>query len=1307
MKRILLLISFCVVSICGYSQTEDIIDDYDAIALKQKADSLCLLSNKMFYAKDYEDAINSYVEVLKLYEKAVGKENSSYASALYNLFVTYYSSDDYEAAICLSKETVQIYEIVFGKNSSEYAGVLEVLAHCFYMLNDYAKAAELQTEVLAIKEQILDKKNPDYVATLNNLAGYNYYNGCYEEAISRRTEALNIEGNIYGKESEEYAISLQEIAQYNSKLYHWDEAARMEAEASNIYGKVYGKDSEEYTNSLCELAHYNFECSNYTEAARIGAEALTVCERVYGRESEEYFRAAKNLAVYYGRCNLYVRNHDEQDYSQKEKGIKKVALDVCEKVYGKNTTQYAETLTSLLNCYGIVDTYQEAIILSKGALDIYEDIYGKVSEEYSWLLSRIAKCYEELGDYTEAIKFYTESLYIDEKISGHDSNSYASDLNILARCYSEKGNYSEAIRLSTEALNVKEKVYGKESWEYTNALGWLGSFYYDLGNYSEALRVSKEALGISKVNFITDLSRIALCNYALGNYEEAFRNRMELKQFLEELEEDVYDEVEPDSIAGPDYLLLLSHLAESYSSLGKDTIAHELHSHVVAMCEKYYRDQFYYGWSLEELSEFYSSIGNTRKAAEVQARVVDAYEEIYGKGHPDYATSLYKLSLYNCWLHDYKKATEQCEEALLTIRNTLGVYSYKYGNALFVLSNCHFGQNDTKALNQSAFETSEVIGDMLQREFRILPTSARSILWSNNKVWYEKLAHEYAYKLSSDTLSALGYNAVLLSKGLLLNSEIEFSKLIQESGDSEVIAMYDYLRTLRLQINKLLEKPISERFANVDSLERIAQAKESALIERSKVYGDFTKNLVITWDQVQEKLTNKDAAVEFVSFPLNADSTMYIAYTLRKGWEYPRMIPLFEEKQLLGVQQGDRYTTDSISRLVWKPLDDVMQGVERVYFAPSGELYNIAIESIPSHEDGGETLVGEHLDFYRLSSTRELALIKDESRWDEAAVYGGLQYGMSVKGMIEEDGKYEKTAGQKRGNSTPSYYVVREDSIGRGDRDNAQGLEYLEGTKREAEAITHDLERKAIDARLFTDSIGTETSFKALGGKKTTIIHIGTHGFFNDRKKKYKEDKLQLLGIDQQAKVIEDDALTRSGLYFAGADNVILNGLSAVPDSIDDGRLTAAEIAQLDLRELDMVVLSACQTGLGEITGDGVFGLQRGFKKAGAQTIVMSLWNVDDEATRLFMTKFFETMKLDKEGHPTNKHEAFLAAQRYLRDEYEIEQTRVINGNLTASQIRRLEREGQTIEKKTITEKVKPYKDPKYWAAFIMLDGIN
>jgi len=144
----------------------------------------------------------------------------------------------------------------------------------------------------------------------------------------------------------------------------------------------------------------------------------------------------------------------------------------------------------------------------------------------------------------------------------------------------------------------------------------------------------------------------------------------------------------------------------------------------------------------------------------------------------------------------------------------------------------------------------------------------------------------------------------------------------------------------------------------------------------------------------------------------------------------------------------------------------------------------------------------------------------------------------------------------------------------------------------------------------------------------------------------------------------EDLSLSRSGLFLAGASS----GLDPeqrkyIPDGVDDGILTAKEISRMDFKGLDLVVLSACQTGLGEVTSEGVFGLQRGFKKAGAQTIVMSLWNVSDKPTRELMTEFYRNLVSGK-----SKREAFILAQDKIRLKYI---------------------------------------DPKMWAGFIMIDGIE
>ena len=147
---------------------------------------------------------------------------------------------------------------------------------------------------------------------------------------------------------------------------------------------------------------------------------------------------------------------------------------------------------------------------------------------------------------------------------------------------------------------------------------------------------------------------------------------------------------------------------------------------------------------------------------------------------------------------------------------------------------------------------------------------------------------------------------------------------------------------------------------------------------------------------------------------------------------------------------------------------------------------------------------------------------------------------------------------------------------------------------------------------------------------------------------------------------LEDKPMTRSGLLFSGCNRVFRH--EQIPEGEEDGILTAHEIAMLDLRGLDLVVLSACQTGLGDvISGEGVFGLQRGFKKAGANTILMSLNKVDDEATRMLMVEFYRNLMNGK-----TKRQSLKDAQQYLR--------KVDNGK---------------------------YDAPKYWASFIMLDGID
>lgn len=199
----------------------------------------------------------------------------------------------------------------------------------------------------------------------------------------------------------------------------------------------------------------------------------------------------------------------------------------------------------------------------------------------------------------------------------------------------------------------------------------------------------------------------------------------------------------------------------------------------------------------------------------------------------------------------------------------------------------------------------------------------------------------------------------------------------------------------------------------------------------------------------------------------------------------------------------------------------------------------------------------------------------------------------------------------------------------------------------------------------FSGSDGTEVSFKSLGGKNFGIIHIATHGFFHDKESISKDQCTYLQEIYSNYDP-EDKTLSQSGLFLSGSADAY-EGIN-IPNESEDGILTAQEISSLDFRTVDLVTISACDSGKGEISGDGVFGLQRGFKKAGAQSILMSLWKVDDEATCLLMTEFYKHWI----GEGKTKHDALELAKQTVR-----------------------------------SHKEKGWDNPEYWAAFILLDGLE
>ena len=1097
------------------------------------------------------------------------------------------------------------------------------------------EAIEVGTEALNLKGQVLGKENADYAKMLHDLAVYNYLLGNHSEAIRLGTEALNIRKRVLGKENIDYMASLHNLALCYSALGNYTEAIPLETEMLSIIKPTLGKEHPDYVVVLAFLAFYHSHLGNYTEAIHFETEALNIKEQTLGKEHPDYLKSLSNLSIYYSTLG----NYAEAIHFETE------ALNIKEQALGKEHPDYAQSLGNLANYYESLGNYTEAIKFVSETVSITGSVLGKEHPDYATSLHNLAHLYYRLGNYTEASQLETKALNIRERTFGKRNSDYLKSLSNLSIYYSDLGNYAEAIRLGTEALNIRERILGKEHPDYAQSLGNLAIEYRYLSNYTEAFRLDTEALNI--------------------------RERILGKEH-------------------PDYLKSLSNLALYHSDLGDQDEAIRLWTETLNTRERILgKEHPDYALNLDNLAGAYCSLGNYDEAIRLGTEALNTIERVLGKEHPDYATTLKTLSTCYSALENYDEAIRLGTEAVNITEHSCGIRHPRLIYQKAALSSYYFNNNDFKNAEQYVIDINNAYKNYIRNTFANLASSERSLFWNAENSWFEKAINIYAYYTCSQQIISDGYDLTLFSKGILLNSERDFSDLIMESNDKDAIETFDKLRTTRSTLNKLYEKPIVKRFLNTDSLENVAIHLEKKLIGKSKIYGDFTHNMTICWKDIQKKLNPNDVAVEFVCFPIQNDSIIYAAYVVDSKMKNPKMITLFEARQLEKISGASYYTTPVLSRLVWSKLDNYISNSDNIYFAPAGELHNIAIESLPDYK--ANSIISDRHNFYRLSSTRQLAVNMDKNPLEKAVLYGGLRYNTSVE-ILEKDAKKYSIFSARDFSA-----IVQTDSLSlRG------GASELPATKIEVEDIDRKFKSINVKPLLYTDTTGTEASFKDLSGKKINIMHIATHGFYWTEKEARRMNNLNFLQLNdnKSARYVEDKALTRTGMLFSGANNA-LSG-KPIPENIQDGILTAREISFLNLRGLDMVAMSACQTGLGEITGDGVFGLQRGFKKAGANSLLMSLWKVDDKATQMLMTKFYEYFLSGK-----SKLKSLTLAQKYLR-EYEEYDTISDDSNLTASQLRKKQKlnDGQGVSSAE-TIRIKPFDKPQYWAAFILLDALD
>lgn len=970
------------------------------------------------------------------------------------------------------------------------------------------------------------------------------------------------------------------------------------------------------------------------------------CNSISGYSNSEL--AALPDSVFFDYCYLKAVILDLNGIeSEKEKqSYLKKAKNLCSKLYGIHSPVYLEICWALGNSYektgdtvSAFELYQAALIQSRGFYNLEDD---DVRWQYNDIATKVLNWYQDDSLRYQMIKnrnrlaprYSTNNAKVnDDEFYDEFSDESRMSIGIMADQLFNNGNWVDASHLYDSLAVTTINPVAKATLQELEAICQINM--EDFGK-AEQLLLSNIDLLTSHKNtkvYRRTLSLLSSLYSAIHNYTKAYTYALEAKFTYEEV---------LDFSKG--YITTLHRFATLEQ--GNNNIWNAILLEDVAMQEIYKNTAFDQGGistsreiflanSLSSDAIFYHKIGFEEDAYHNLKSAI----EIAKANNFDSSPYYHNLATLYASSKDFEKSWHAEKEAYALTRSCKNKIEIGIG---LCLSEYFANQKISKDI---IIESSDNLRNMINQIFAYTSVSERKNFWSYYEYYFPVL-NFIAYQTGDSILYRKIYDNILIEKGLLLHTTNALHDQILNNGTNEDIQKYNHMLQLRMMMPSLGKEESIQFLSEIERLDKELQVKFSD-------FDNFKQSMNISYLDVQQQLDEEDIAIEFYNIPeVERDGPdndidlkyRYCALILRKNYTTPHILPLCTDDKLNSIDRETIYETDSIYNLIWKPLEQELKGVKNIYFAADRELHKIGIEYAPISKG---CIIGDKYNLYRLSSTRVLAENKTKNKKESAVLYGGLKYDLDKDELIAESrsGDYHPTSTSRAFTAENSRY----------------GVKYLPGTLKEVEEISKNF---SSSPRLITDISGTEESFKSLAGSSTDIIHLATHGFFWNEDDAQKHDYVTFLNpSNRSSQSNEDKALMRSGLLFSGA-NIGLKG-ETLPDDVEDGVLTALELSNMNLGNVDMVVMSACESGLGESSGEGVFGLQRGFKLAGANTLLMSLWQVDDAVTPKLMTEFYRNYLSGK-----SKHESLRLAQKSLRDSSE-------------------------------------YSDPDYWAAFILLDGIK
>ena len=1007
-------------------------------------------------------------------------------------------------------------------------------------------------------------------------------------------------------------------------------------------------------------------------------QAMEIRKKLLGEVNEDYITSLNNYALAIGM---------EENYAEAIR-LQTQVLNLCDKLKAPHKNLGTYTM-NMGRYYLIIEDYANAAKYLDKALPLVE----KHSELYEKMLEWLVFCYTELNDK----KNMERIMALMEEHNQHELTLPCDNPDCMierAQYYAATGETAKAkehfMRVFKMTMDNATKVKAHDT--YAKFLFENHDYVSAAENKKTAANAQKEIDSVSEA-YANLLFSASVYNYLGKQYQQAIDNYLIVADYYKNIDMAAARNNEAKCWKG---------IANAYMGLQQYDNAKEYYQRVVAYYEKYninsndYPKELMrvataekfnkeYDSSIEHhhramaifeqrgMSEEYADAANSLKLCYAYAGKSMPKEErqaIDGK-HADAAKAAQTEKL--------KAIVKEETEGLEITRQYLGQLAY--ARSLSTIAGCYAMMDNLPSAIDYYKQYMTNIREAVRNEFSTQNVEERMNTWSHESQSLKEMTEvllesQRDNKLQKD-IGELAYDAALLSKGILLKSSIEFGKVLQDSGNPELMEQYRQIKANGAEIDRLRKTASTE-----EELERIVemtqenQTLQLKLAAGCKEIADFTNYISYDWKSVQKNLRPDDIAIEFVSADplMNGRDDYMIAVLLDKKMKFPACVVLWDNEELnacneepyyqqlqdsiifhcmrktcnievinsmisrlqktnvahkrelvlylrklatqmkadstfvplasiIGVMQYNQlidnshtFDTPEVGDLIWGSLSSYLKGKKRILFSADGCLNRIGIEYL---QYGGKPL-SEQYEVYRLSSTKELCYNHTKTAPAIAMLFGDINYNMDAT-MSE---------------GTKNTIVAMR---GSGDAGNAIVLDNLDNTKREVDEIAAALRAKKItNTNVLRNTEASKEAFLALSDTKVNIVHIASHGLYRDDKR----------ATDAQS-------MENSLMAFAGA-NLDETGTTAY--------VSAAEIASMNLRQCDLVVLSACETGLGKLGDDGVFGLQRGFKNAGAHTLLMSLKNVYDNSTADMMIRFYHHLL-----NGATKREALVNAQKDIR----------------------------------------------------------